>query len=396
MKYDPTHIGRNIRRIRQQQNISQTELGRRVGMFPAPINNIENGKNLPSATVLCKISEVLNVTLDTLFRDNTPSPLYIRETAPHYSTQKSHATPISPYAVIAREDDELKEINPALLADLSQVVDTTLTLEDITHAQKFAEIPLDLPIDISETGLSELCNRLRTLLGVSNAVVFDYLELLENAGLRLIFIQHKALRKSIGCHDPIHHNVFIFINQNLPTETKLFRILYEMGRILIKNNIKKTTTRKDYRKKPLTPDRAARRLAALFLMPETAVRKTTDQLAISPNQWNYQLLLRIKHRFGISAETFLYRLHELKLITTPLRNSIKEQIDQYYQKHNYAEPDGTKRILTPNARLGDLLQIAKEHKETPQLKITFKQLGVKIETTPNNTKNYIPNLATKL
>jgi hypothetical protein len=36
-----------------------------------------------------------------------------------------------------------------------------------------------------------------------------------------------------------------------------------------------------------------------------------DYLGIQKKHWSYELLLRIKHCFGISAEAFLYRLNEL-------------------------------------------------------------------------------------
>jgi len=41
--------------------------------------------------------------------------------------------------------------------------------------------------------------------------------------------------------------------------------------------------------------------AATFLMPSGAVTDTVEQLGIRQKQWPYELLLRIKHRFGVSA-----------------------------------------------------------------------------------------------
>jgi len=53
---------------------------------------------------------------------------------------------------------------------------------------------------------------------------------------------------------------------------------------------------------------AAKHFAAIFLMPDTAVRTTVGQLGIFPDTWIWDLVLRIKHVFGISTEAFVYRL----------------------------------------------------------------------------------------
>ncbi|MDF9831131.1 helix-turn-helix transcriptional regulator [Parabacteroides sp. PF5-6] len=45
-------IGEAIRQARQSQNLTQEELGRRVGVQKAQISRIENGKNLTFSTVI--------------------------------------------------------------------------------------------------------------------------------------------------------------------------------------------------------------------------------------------------------------------------------------------------------------------------------------------------------
>ena len=93
-------------------------------------------------------------------------------------------------------------------------------------------------------------------------------------------------------------------------------------------------------------------------MPENSLRKTVKQLGITKTDWSYDLLLRIKHRFGISTESFLYRLDELNLITQEDVDDFRTRIHRHYKATNYSEPDGTTRTITQNARIGDLLLIA--------------------------------------
>ena len=78
---------------------------------------------------------------------------------------------------------------------------------------------------------------------------------------------------------------------------------------------------------------------------------------------SFELLLRIKHRFGISAETFLYRLNELDLIDPVLIEPLQKKIFDHYDKTTFGEPDFSRRLLTPNGRLWDLVLTGKEVEE---------------------------------
>ena len=55
-------IGDAIKQTRKQQNLTQEELGRMVGVQKAQISRIENGKNLTFATVL-KLFKAMNISV---------------------------------------------------------------------------------------------------------------------------------------------------------------------------------------------------------------------------------------------------------------------------------------------------------------------------------------------
>jgi len=100
--------------------------------------------------------------------------------------------------------------------------------------------------------------------------------------------------------------------------------------------------------------------------------------APSPGTW--ELLLRLKHRFGVSAEAFLYRLGELELITPAALKDLKTRIKVHYAACGNTEPDASRRLLTPNGRLGDLLLVAAQKPaatdELKQIRAILKQAGV--------------------
>ena len=82
------------------------------------------------------------------------------------------------------------------------------------------------------------------------------------------------------------------------------------------------------------------------------------QLGITPDTWTWDLILRIKHRFGISTEAFVYRLKELHLITEESSNTYIQKIKTHYKQTGFGEPDASRRILNANGRFFDLLLTA--------------------------------------
>lgn len=56
----------NLRRIRQEQKLTQSDVARAVGVWQTQIANIENGRSLPSMELAVRIADFLGVTLDDL------------------------------------------------------------------------------------------------------------------------------------------------------------------------------------------------------------------------------------------------------------------------------------------------------------------------------------------
>jgi Zn-dependent peptidase ImmA (M78 family) len=216
--------------------------------------------------------------------------------------------------------------------------------------------------------MEQLAYQVRKYFGTGDAVIFDYFELFENTGFRIIvfpFQRAAADIDSISYYEPAFHNAFFFLNSRKNSEKQLFSLALELGKILISNQMrmKKTTLfpeqpNKKSDERPINSSRAAKRFAATFLMPQKTVQTTVAQLGIAPDQWSWDLLLRIKHRFGVSTEAFLYRLNELELITGQLTKQFQEKIKTFYTKSRHSEPDSSRRRLTPNGRFFDLLLTA--------------------------------------
>jgi transcriptional regulator with XRE-family HTH domain/Zn-dependent peptidase ImmA (M78 family) len=383
---DSHAIGRRIKALRRQHNMTQAELAAQVGIRTGPLNTLERGHHLPSVPVLCKLAQVLHTDVNHLLDDPVQSYV-VREAAATYGSDKCHSQ--QPFAARAHEYDagrariirfepEKTKLSDKTIQTLDSVLNSFLALEDIGGVQKQAAIPLTLKLPATQGGLQRFTSRVRGLLGISDAVVFDYLELFENAGLRVVFLPLPANVESVSCYDRQSANAFFLIAEASTVERQLFRLCYELGRVYLYNG----GLAEKAKIGGLDAEHAARRFAAFFLMPEEAVSASVRQVGVTPGQWTWELLLRLKHRFGVSAEAFLYRLGELELITPASLKELKARIMAHYAATGNSEPDATRRLLTPNGRLGDLLlvatQKAKAAEELKQIRADLEKAGVKV------------------
>ena len=357
MKNELGFIGKNIRYLRREQGWTLAKLAAKAGMSEVPLGRIERNVNAPSASAIYSLSKALNVSVDTLFAEGHES-----------FRQRRFEDEKKPF-LIATDIEDL--FTSQLKSMAKDIIDGFQALEDICAAQKHAKIPLFIPFEANYQGMENLSLNIRRYMGVEHGIVFDYFELFESQGFRVIAVPMPKAIDGFSYYDPPNQNAFFFLNTKKNSERQLFRLAYELGSILImtaaiqRNEIlgEHTNAQKASDKKPFTPHRAARRFAATFLMPSDAVIDTVRQLGIRQKQWSYDLLLRIKHRFGVSTEAFLYRLDDLDLIDSSLIEPLKAKIHKHYGKTDFGEPDFSRRLLTPNGRLWDLVLTGKELKE---------------------------------
>ena len=356
MKTTLDFIGKNIRFLRRQRSWTLAELATRVGMSEGPLGRIERGVNAPSASVIYRLAKVFGVSVNALFAEAEHDLRGIR-----FEGRRD------PFLVsIGGEDGILPNKIHGMAGD---IVEAFQALEDICNARKRAKIPLLIPFDPTEPGMEALSETARRIMEVQHGIVFDYFELFENQGFRVVVLPMSKEIDSFSYYDPLYQNAFFFLNARKNPERQLFSLAYELGRVFIltytmQQGIELFETEGETvphdTKDPFTARHGARRFAATFLMPKKSVCDTVNQLGIQKKHWSYELLLRIKHRFGISAEAFLYRLEELALIDSALIEPLQKRIYDHYDKTTFGEPDFSRRVLTPNGRLWDLVLAGKE------------------------------------
>jgi putative transcriptional regulator len=63
------NVGQNVKRIREEQRYTQTEIARRCGVTPAAISGLEHGDFTPSTPLLVKLARALDVSVEELLLD---------------------------------------------------------------------------------------------------------------------------------------------------------------------------------------------------------------------------------------------------------------------------------------------------------------------------------------
>lgn len=78
-------LGVRLKRSREKSGMSVREVGRRLGVSPSLISQIENGKSQPSVATLYSLTQLLKVSIDELFAadelDVAPPPAGVVESA---------------------------------------------------------------------------------------------------------------------------------------------------------------------------------------------------------------------------------------------------------------------------------------------------------------------------
>ena len=64
-------FGEQIKRIRQQENLTQEQFAERLNVSRQAVSNWENNKNLPDIGMLIRMSDVFQISLDQLIKGDS-------------------------------------------------------------------------------------------------------------------------------------------------------------------------------------------------------------------------------------------------------------------------------------------------------------------------------------
>ena len=68
MKDEAEKLGRNLKRIRTEKDITQSDIARLLGVSRGFVSNLEKGKTNPTLATITKLAGAIGVTTDELLK----------------------------------------------------------------------------------------------------------------------------------------------------------------------------------------------------------------------------------------------------------------------------------------------------------------------------------------
>ena len=362
-------FGASLRAVRERRGLRQQELAAAAGLTAPQVSSFEAGARLPSVRTLRRLAAALDTTLDALFSGGGAEPAGPAAATPAEAgvlpgLQDLFRTPEEAlFAPLAAEGVRRTTRRDSYSGRLPGEEDVRRLerrildyrrLETICGAFRQAAIPLSLPFRTDAEGAEMLAGRVRESLGLGDSILHDYVSVLENHGVRVVFLPLSGGIESLSFHDAPTDSAFIAVDDSRTAEKQLFRMAVELAWLYLfaRNG------RRPVPEAAETNRRFANLFAACFLLPRSAVLSAAASLGAGRGDWTYRLVLRVKRHFGASAEAFAYRLLELGLLSDAELSGILGEIRRHYAAHRNREPGEALPPLVRNGRLADLVERA--------------------------------------
>ena len=102
------NVGQNVKRIREEQRYTQTEIARRCGVTPAAISGLEHGDFTPSTPLLVKLARALDVSVEELLLDKALSAARRDAQLDAQAIARLDASEGEPQSVTSYEEDKFR------------------------------------------------------------------------------------------------------------------------------------------------------------------------------------------------------------------------------------------------------------------------------------------------
>ena len=344
---DSVSVGGDIRKWRKSRGLLQKQLAASAGMEVAQLWAIESNRNSPSLRTLSRIAAALGISTAELLapppQDGVASPAGLPP------GKAAHLDALDAIPILRPADGE-RRLSKRDTKRMESAIAAAAKAEAEQQADIPTTLPLSFPIVVNEGGAEQLAHFLRAHLDVGSAIIRNVFSLFECHGVRILAdarLSEKLPAVTFYSRRRRDYTVFLTTAFDDKPFRREFLFLTEIGRsFLFASHGFEPVLNTDKSR------RFAHHFAATFLMPASAVRTAVYSLRVKPDEWTFELLLRLKKRFGVSAESFNIRLKELGLITQAKHEEFKASIEVHYSRTDKGEPMPCESIA-PN-RIGDL------------------------------------------
>ncbi len=275
-------LGERIKSARLRANLSLRALAERVGVSAQAISKYERNLDIPSSSVLIRLSKELDVSLEFLLR-----PSLVILTEPAY---RCHPTRISKRALIN------------IKAQVQEWLERYITIEKLLGEEQKFIMPAIARRFAKLEDVEIVAIELRTHWKLGLDAIPNLTETLESLGIKVGFVQREKHFDGL-CLTANGKIPVIVIQEKIPGDRQRLSLAHELAHLILEFP-------RNWRIKDI--ERAAFRFAGAFLVPEPMVIK---ELGAKRHFLDIDELHFLKRKYGMSMQAWVRRAHDLEIIS---------------------------------------------------------------------------------
>ncbi len=295
---------KKLTQARQMLAITRAELARRADVSAASISQYESGTVRPRPTTLAQLALVLNVPLEFLTESRIDTPLPTVDTSFFRSLRRT-----------TQRDRERATAYAGLLAQLVAEIETRVTLPEFTAIADLALDPDDEPQAAEHAAI-----RIRELWDLGTEPLQHTVRLIERHGVIVARLRFSSSDVDAFSWASGPRPLVLLGDDKRDFERSRFDTCHELAHILLHAADPE----------PAHPrmERQAHRFSGALLIPAEALTELWPR-----GRWDWNQLVRIKERWGISLAAQLLRARDLALLSA----------DSYLSKMKYVSRMGWRK-----------------------------------------------------
>ncbi len=302
-------VGARIRRMREAVGLQAQDLAARVNLDPTAISKIENGKRAIKAVEVTRIAEALKVSPLALLEDDpllSNLPLAARRAGSSIARGEAYQRllGLSELHVVLAGAGIRTTPNLASVPDVAGLS----WLDGATRLANWANRDLRVEPE-GDQRLGALANAIEAKLKID------------------ILIEPHPGDALSGAAITDRSFPLIFVNSGFPRPRSLFTLAHELGHVLAGHADDPITLDREL-SGSTDAERMANAFAASYLMPEDDIRKEIANGGLTVSTLAY-----LTYILGVSYESLIYRLHNLRLINAEGRDKLKAISWQQLSSH---------------------------------------------------------------
>jgi Zn-dependent peptidase ImmA (M78 family)/transcriptional regulator with XRE-family HTH domain len=284
-------IGHRLERARKAAGLSMRDLAAVVGVSANMIKKYEHDDSMPSSGVLVKIAKALDVRSEYFFR-----PTVVELARVEYRKRSSTPTKL------------LRKIEADVL-DQAERWQELANLWPELPVPKF-ELPKGLPERINHyDDIESVAEAVRDFWDLGRSPIPDLIDALESHGILVIVTEVEVGANFDGLQATVAKQPVIVVSKGWSGDRQRFTLAHELGHLLLHRRLTNE----------LDEERACHRFSSAFLLPAESLR---NQLGSTRHNLEPRELYLLKHEFGLSMQSCLYRAADLGIISDKLRQQM--------------------------------------------------------------------------